>query len=175
MAHPETFGLAKGELTGKDELLDIHLDNHAGSKKPLVIFAAFKPEQDRIWKQVLAKGMTAAVMNGDVSTKRRGDIDEAFTAGTLQVIIGSPEIATVGFNWEHCDHVVFTTLDYQDDNFYQAYRRCIRGKRITALLITILEYERSLDQKVMSIIKRKSELANSVDPDREVFHLSSGK
>ena len=78
------------------------------------------------------------------------------------------------YNWDHCDRVCFTTLDYQDDTFYQAYRRCIRGVRATPLLITVLEYADSIDQKIMGIIRRKSALANRVDPTREVYDLSVG-
>ena len=173
MAHPETFGLARGEMTGKDMMLDLHLENHARDGKPLVVFAAFVAEQERILRQVRTKRMSCAILNGSVSTSARAEVDERFRAGTLQVIVGSPQVATVGYNWAHCDHIVFTTLDYGDDTFYQAYRRAIRGKRRTPLLITVLEYEDSLDQRVMRNINRKGKLANAVDGSREVFDLST--
>lgn len=52
MAHPETWDLTKGEPTGKDDLLDIHLANHANTGEPLVIYACFVPEQERIVRNV---------------------------------------------------------------------------------------------------------------------------
>ncbi len=172
MAHPETFGLAEGEVTGKDELLAIHLSNHQVSGKPGAVFARFVPEQERIFAQIQATGMTVALMNGSTPAKKRMQIDEDYVAGRIQWIVGSPPVAAVGFNWGHTDHVIFTTLNYEDADFYQAYRRFIRGKRSTPLLISVLEYESSLDQKIMQIIEKKSLLASKVD-GREVFELSA--
>ena len=168
MAHPELYKLG---ASGKDAQLDIHISNHAASGEPCAVFAAFVPEQERIARRIQDAGMTVGLLNGNTSPKKRHEIDEDFKAGKLQWIVGSPQVATVGYNWEHCGHCIFTTLDYADDAFYQAYRRFIRGIRSSPLLITILEYENSLDQRVMAIIKRKSKLASSID-GREVFDLS---
>jgi SNF2 family DNA or RNA helicase len=172
MCHPETFGLAKGEQTAKDELLQVHLDHHKITGEPLVIFAAFKPEQRRIAELVSKMGMSYALLNGDVPNPKRAEIDLAFCIGKIQVIIGSPQVAVVGYNWSHVNHIIFASLDYGDDTFYQAYRRAIRGIREIPLLITVLEYARSVEQRIMMIIKRKSSLANRVDETREVYSLS---
>lgn len=173
MCHPETFGLAKGEMTAKDELLEVHLDHHAITGERLVIFASFKAEQRRIAELVSSKGMSVALLNGDVKNNDRVQIDKDFCDGSLQVIVGSPQVATVGYNWEFLQHIIFASVDYNDDTFYQAYRRGIRGARETPLLITVLEYQNSIDQRMMKIIERKSRLANSVDGSREVYTLST--
>jgi superfamily II DNA or RNA helicase len=168
MQCPEIFGLCKGETTGKDERLMVHLSNDT----PMVIFAVFQAEQERIMKMLEAKGMKAALINGNVLTKERGEIDAAFQRGEIQVVV-SPATAGVGFNWAHVDRMVFASLDYQDSNFMQAYRRAIRGKRETPLLIYVLEYEDSIDQRIFQIIDRKAGDANRVDGTREVFNLSN--
>lgn len=173
MAHPETWCLAEGEKTGKDELLEVHLANHQRTGKPLVIYASLVPEQERIAKLVRSSGMTVGLLNGNVSGANRQEIDRLFRAGDIQVVVGSPAVATVGFNWDHCDHVVFVSVDYRADTFTQAYRRCVRGVRATPLLITVLEYENSIDQRMFSILKRKSELESRVNTDREVIDLSA--
>lgn len=174
MAHPETYGLG---TSGKDDMLKVHLADHANSGKPLIIFAAFKAEQRRIEKLVLAQKLTCGLLNSDTSGKERARIDAAFVAGNIQVLVGSPLVAAVGYNWQDAggfevEHMIFTTLDYGDDTFVQGYRRAVRGVRKSALLIDILEYEDSIDQKVFAIVKRKSALGNSVDADKEIFDLS---
>jgi SNF2 family DNA or RNA helicase len=171
MSHPETFGLTDGERTGKDELLEIHLAHHELSGEPLIMFSCFVPEQERLVKWVQERGMSVGLMNGTVSNTKRLQLDEDFRAGKVQVLVGSPAVAAVGYNWDHCNHVIFSSLSYGDDEFVQGYRRAIRGKRSTPLLITILEYEDSLDQRILDIIKRKSALAAEVDPSKEVFDL----
>jgi superfamily II DNA or RNA helicase len=173
MAHPETFGIGVGEPTGKDELLDVHLSHHAETGKPLVLFASLVPEQERLVRLVQAAGMTVGLMNGNVTGAKRSAIEKSFREGTVQVLVCSPAVADVGFNWSHVDTMIFVSLDYMDSTFFQAFRRAIRGKRATPLLIYVLEYRNSIEQRIFQIIERKSKMANSVDPNREVFSLSS--
>jgi SNF2 family DNA or RNA helicase len=180
MAHPEaiphpsglgTYDLMEGEKTGKDLLLDIHLNNHLTSGEPLIIYAQLVPEQERILRRVREAGLTGELINGNVSAKRRGEIDEEFKAGKFQVLVGSPATATVGFNWGHVNHIIFASIDYMDDTFIQAFRRAIRGKRDCPLLITLLEYEKSIDQRKFAIVQAKSLDANKVDNTYQALNL----
>ena len=173
MSCPQIHGLLVGKPTGKDELLDLHLVNHANSKTPVVVFSCFQEEQERIAELGRARGLRVAVLNGTVSGPKRIKIDEDFRAGKIDMISGSPLVASVGYNWGHNDHVVYASVDYMDSTIVQGYRRMIRGRRNKPLLITILEYRDSLDQRMMKIIETKSRLAQSVNPDKEVFSLAS--
>jgi SNF2 family DNA or RNA helicase len=172
MAHPETFGIGKGEKTGKDERLLIHLGDAKQSGEPIAIFAALIPEQERIVEIAKGLGLRVALINGNVSSSRRAAIDQAFRAGQLDCVVASPDTAGVGFNWHHLQVMVFTSLNYMDDSFVQAYRRGIRGARTNALLIYVLEYRDSIDQRIMQIIEQKSREAHLVDPTKEIFALS---
>jgi SNF2 family DNA or RNA helicase len=172
MSHPETFGIAKGEKTGKDERLIIHLADAVQSGEPIAIFAALIPEMERIVALAKSMGLRTALINGNVSSSRRAAIDQAFRAGQLDCVVASPDTAGVGFNWHHLSVMVFTSLNYMDDSFVQAYRRGIRGARTSALLIYVLEYRDSIDQRIMQIIEQKSREAHKVDPTKEIFKLS---
>ena len=172
MSHPETFGIDPTTPTGKDERLLVHLEDHKQSGKPLVIYASLVPEQERIERLVRGMGMTVGLMNGNVTGKKRDAVEEGFRKGTVQVLVCSPPIASVGYNWSHVDTMVFTSLNYLDTDFQQAIRRGIRGVRETPLMVFVLEYEDSIDQRIFEIIKRKSQLAASVDSSREVYALS---
>ena len=116
-------------------------------------------------------GLRVGLINGNVSAPKRAKIDEAFRAGQLDVVVASPDTAGIGFNWGHCDHIIFASLDYKDTAFFQAYRRCMRDKREKPLWITVLYYEELVDERVMDIIEWKSTHANKVDPTREVIKL----
>jgi hypothetical protein len=173
MEHPQSFGvpLDKIKTTGKEDRLQVHLEDHKRTGKPLVVFSAMTDQHDRLVAQCEKMGFLVGMIDGRVSSKRRADIDEQFQAGELDIVIASAATAGVGFNWGHVDHVIFISLDYMDSNFVQAYRRAIRGKRDTALLITIMEYEDSVDQKIFKIVEKKSALANAVDQTKERIHL----
>lgn len=171
-AHPEFFGLEVG-MTGKDEMLDIHLENHRNTGEPLIIFSALVPEMQRIFKLVHAKGMKVGLINGSTSMKDRVLFDEAFRAGKLQVIVASPATAGVGFNWEICNRIVYCSMDYQDSSFFQSYRRAIRGKRKTPLAIHVLCYRDSIEERILQVVERKSRLANIIDETKEIYALNS--
>lgn len=174
MGHPHTMGLLKsGELTGKDERLEIHVQDHINSGKPLIIFASLIPEQERIFELCKKWGLRCGLINSNVSPKKRGEIDVAFKKGELDCVVGSPATAAVGFNWGHVDHVIFCSIDYDNTNFAQAYKRTIREKRSCPVLITILEYEKSIDQRIFQIVDRKSRDLSKVDASYEQTTLSS--
>lgn len=165
MAHPETLGLAKGEETAKDERLRVHLAE--GVK--CLIFAALKPEQERIVRLCRDLGLRAELINSDTPGPRRARIDEMAQRGELDVIVGSGPTVAVGYNWEMFDHVIFASLDYQDTNVLQAYRRANRGGRTTTLRVTFLRYRTKVETRIFQIVTAKSQLANRVDENRPVL------
>lgn len=172
----KTIDIMHGARCGKEERLDLHFEDHSRTGKPLIIYAALKPQQYRILEMARAYGMKAEVLNGDISATKRGEIDLAFREGRLNCIIASPQVADVGFNWQFCgdqevDHMIFASLDFLDTTVLQAYRRAIRGKRGTPLRITVLLYEDSLDNRITWIIYEKSLDAHKVDPTHQVLRL----
>jgi hypothetical protein len=80
----------------------------------------------------------------------------------------------VGFNWGMLNTIIFASMDYGDDSFVQAYRRAIRGKRDKPLLIIVLEYEDSIDQRIFDIVQMKSKEANLIDETKEKIVLDEG-
>jgi len=171
MEHPQSFGppLDTITLTGKEERLLVHLANRT---KPLVIFGALTGQHRRVRQICEAEGFRVGMINGTVSEAARSRIDEDFRAGHIDIVVASPATAGIGFNWGHVDHVIFMSLDYLDSNFVQACRRAIRGRREKPLLVTVLEYEASVDQHIFAIVEKKSRMANAVDPSRLRLRLS---
>lgn len=176
MACPEIFQLMKSdELTGKDERMMIHVEDHIETGERLVIFAALIPEQERIYRHLQKKGLKVAIINGTVSGAERQRIDADFRAGRLQFIVGSAATMGVGFNWPFLRMVLFASLDYGDDTFTQAYKRGIRAKRETPLLVIVLEYRNSIDQQIFKIIERKAKDYSQVDETKPEIFLQAKK
>lgn len=172
MGHPETFGILKdGELTGKDESLIVHLEDHMARKEPFLIFSVLIPEQERIFKLCQKMGFNVGLYNSNVDTTKRDEYNQAFLDRKLDGIIGSPQTMAVGLNWPFVNHVIFASLTYQNSDFVQGYRRAIRGKRETPLRVTVLEYEKSIDQRIFQIVNRKSVNANKIDDSYQTLTL----
>jgi SNF2 family DNA or RNA helicase len=192
MEHPNHFpdlttpgefvDILKGDLPNKLEMLDLHLEDHVNTGKPLIIFSALVPQQMQVKEMLEARGMRYGFINGQAAyidgiKTTRFEVDLAFQEGHIQVVIVSPQCADVGFNWQFCgtqevDHEIFLTTDYLDTTFIQAVQRAIRGPRKTPLRVTVMEYADSIDQHILSIAYRKSLDANKVDPTRKVIQLS---
>ena len=174
MCHPHTMGLLKdNELTGKEELLAMHIDNHLASGEAFVIFPSMVPEQKRTLDFLRSRGVDARWMGGHTTGPERAQIDEDFRAGKFQALVASPLVAAFGFNWGHMAHAIFPSLNYMDDSFIQAYRRGIRGKRATPLKVTTFEYYDSIDQRLVEVNVSKSKLAHDVDNTYQTIDLTS--
>lgn len=178
MEHPQTLGapLDKIKTTGKEDRLLIHLEDVKQSGKPLIVFAALVPQIERAAELARGLGLRVGVIHGGVPTKKRFEIDEAFRAGQIDVVIASPATTAVGYNWGHVDTMVFMSLDYMDSSFVQGYRRAIRGVRGKPLLIYVLQYEDCrIEDRIFEIVEMKSAMAHAVDETKEQIKLQPEK
>lgn len=158
LACPEIFGI-KG-TNGRDEALKDHLRSYKQTGKPLIIYSALVPEQERVTALCKKLGLKVQLINGKV---KNPNIDKEFREGKYQIVVASSSVASVGFNWPHVDHIIFLSLDYADTNFTQAFKRAIRGKRKTPLLVTLLFYPGTIERRVCGIIDKKARTAHQVD------------
>lgn len=164
MACPEIFGLCQGEMTGKDERLLVHLADAKLDGGPRAIFGVFQEELERVARLCEREGFRTALHYGKTSARERAAIDIDFRNGRYDIVVGSAPTMAVGYNWEHIAQEIFLSLNYEDVDFVQARRRGNRGTRKNALRVSVLEYERSIDQRIFQIVERKSRDANLVDP-----------
>ncbi|GBU16828.1 MULTISPECIES: SNF2-related protein [Methylobacterium] len=184
MEHPNAFpdlvnpgqwvDICPGETPGKLEEFGDDCEKLTSLARPLLAYAALKPQQRQMLDVARAAGRRAEIINGDTSPKQAGEIDKAFIAGRLDTIIGSPRVADCGFNWQFCgakevQDVLFVSMDYQDTAFFQAYKRAMREARRSALRIKISTYVDSIDQHIMRLTKRKSQDAAKVERGRVVM------
>ncbi len=166
-----------GLTPGKEELLDLHLEDHINTGAPLIIYTSMIPQQENICRMLEERKLRWGRIYGGMSINQSDAVALAFEKGDIDYIVCSPQCADVGFNWQfsgnrEVDHIIFMTMDYLDTTFLQAIGRAIRGPRTLPLRISVLEYENSVDQHILRIIYDKSVEANKVDPTRPILQLS---
>lgn len=186
MEHPEQFpdprggtiDLLKGEKNGKLQRLEVHFEDHLRTGKPLIVFSAKPKQQQAIHQLATQQGLKACLLDSRTNSAERDRLDRAYQAGQYQVMVASPQIAGIGFNWQfwgpdriEVDHVINACLSYLDTDYIQSMRRAIRQKRTKPLRVTNLQYIDSLDQAIAAILRRKSIDANLVDPTREILAI----
>lgn len=162
MQHPEKHQCPEGE-EGKLEQLKNLLEDAQLAESPVIIFEVVKSAQAKWAAAAESMGLTAAVMNGDVTGEKRNWVDKNFRDGKIDVLVCSPDVAGVGFNWQHVDTIIFASLDWQDTTFIQNYRRALRGVREKVLKIFILMYRASVDGRIAQKINAKSYDRNKVE------------
>lgn len=168
--------LTKGELSGKDEQLLVHVADHQNDGTPFVYYGALQRQLERVHGLLNDRGVPTGLIHGGVPNPKRVAVDEAFRKGELQAIVASPDTAGIGFNWQfwngkEVDHCIFGSLPPMDTSLAQAEARFCRQTRGTPLRSTILGYRKSLDKRIFELVERKSGEAAAVDPTREVFQL----
>lgn len=92
------------------------------STEPFIVWCESNQESER-----LAKAIPDAVeVVGSMSPEEKEDNLEAFSLGKSRVIVTKPSIAGFGLNWQHCANVMFASLSFSYESFYQAVRRSWR-------------------------------------------------
>lgn len=152
---PESIEIKADFELGKDEALRVFLEDAVNNKKPLIIFSVFRAEQERLKNLCMEYGLRTKVLNGSTGNAERGRIDEDFRAGNIDIVIGSPEVMSVGFNWQHVDTVIFVSMNYKDSDFKQAIQRADRGTRSYPLRVVRLYYDVAVEHRLWQIIRRK--------------------
>ncbi len=73
---------------------------------------------------MLAKLIPDAVeVKGSDSIDDKEDRMNAFSEGRARVLISKPSICGFGMNWQHASRMVFASISYSYESFYQAIRR----------------------------------------------------
>ena len=162
MQNPEGLGIPEGD-EGKLEQIKNLLQDAQAENSPVLIFEFVKSAQPKWAKAAEDLGLKAAIMNGDVTGDARQWMDKNFRDGKIDVLVCSPDVAGVGFNWAHVNMIIFASLDWQDTTFIQNYRRAMRGVRDIALKIYILMYRSSIDGRIAQKINAKSRDRNLVE------------
>lgn len=168
MQVPELFGITDDNPEGKEARLRDEVELAIEEKQQLLIFDPMKSAQKK-WATILNEmGRRAEVMNGDVTGNQRMWQDKKFREGEITDLVCSPDVAGVGFNWEHVNTVIFMLLDWQDTTFIQNYRRALRGTRTQPLRILVFQYRASIDQQIAQKLNWKSENRTRVEGGTEV-------
>ena len=172
VACPHQFGILRDNvLTGKEEQLEVALKEHKTRGDKVILFCVFDEEVKRTYEVCKKWGLKAAFINGRVKASDRSKRASQFERGELDIIIGTPGTAAVGFNWACASDVIFLSTDYKDTNFSQAYKRGIRGKRAQPLRISVYSYGTKVEMHLNQVLNRKSRDAHKVDPSYEVISL----
>lgn len=154
-----------------DALADILEDYVLETGKKLVIFARFRPEIAAIEKLLQKKRIQYGSIYGDVCMEYRGKIVDDFQQNPeTQVFVAQIQTAGLGITLHAASVAVFYSLDYNYANYAQALARIHRIGQHEPVTYIHLLVENSIDDKVLSALEKKEDIARSiVDSWRDYF------
>jgi superfamily II DNA or RNA helicase len=139
----------------------------ADTSKPLIIWCVTNQEQDAIEK--LFPG--ALSVRGSDSIDVKEDRLTAFGRGDVNVLITKTSIAGFGLNWQHCDQMIFSSMTFSFEQYYQAVRRCYRfGQKSPVHVHIVYDYS---EASIQDVIARKSLAFESLTNEMANFREAS--
>lgn len=156
LSTPEKLGLKIG-FNGKLDMVKTHLLTSKEEDERTLIFSCFIDEQEKIKELCDSIGVRAEIMNGSVSSQKRGEIASKFEKHEIDVIIGSENVLSTGFNFEFIKEILLVSLSYDNSDLTQSVGRGNRGTRTRPLLVYVIGYNTRIERRILQIITRKNQ------------------
>lgn len=164
-----------GSLFGFTELsaTNIHADKRATLSERIAKTAelADTNEPAIIWCESNDESSALAkIIPDSVEVRGSDDADDkeykldAFSRGEVKRIVTKPSIAGFGLNWQHCAHVIFASLSFSYESFYQAIRRSWRfgQTRPVHVDVVIAESEQGIWRTIRDKMESHEEMKSAM-------------
>ncbi len=144
-------------------LLDM-LEQYEEQEEPVVVFSAHRA----VVEQLQHRDGWAVIMGG-VKPEERTRIEEDFQAGKLKGVACTIAAGGVAITLTRSHNAIFTDLEWTPALNAQAEDRICRIGQKTACVISILQAEHELDERITELLMRKQQLISAtVDEARTV-------
>lgn len=153
-----------------DALSDIVEDYVLGEGRKLVIFARFLPEVAAIGELLRSKGIRYGRITGEVPLQERGEIVEDFqTNPETMCFVAQLQTAGLGITLHAASTAVFYSVGYNLADYQQALARIHRKGQTQPCTYILLQAERTVDQKIMEALDKKSDIARRIVDDWQQY------
>lgn len=153
-----------------DALEDIVDDYVLAEQKKLVIFARFLPEIDAICNMLSQKNVRFGRIIGEVPLEERGRVVDDFQNNPkTMVFVAQLQTAGLGITLHAASTAVFYSVGYNLADYQQALARIHRKGQRHPCTYILLQAERSVDQKIMAALEKKSDIAKRICDDWQQY------
>ncbi len=139
-----------------------------------VVWCALNDEGDKL-NRLIPDAQQVSGKDDDAAKEAKF---EAFSNGSLRILITKPKIGAWGLNWQHCNHVTFFP-SHSYEQYYQAVRRCWRFGQERAVKVDIVATEgevvvqENLQRKAKQAAEMFTSLVAHMNDSKEVERLFS--
>ena len=120
------------------------------SNKPWIVWCESNQESDLLKKAI----PDAVEVKGSDKPDTKEERLVGFSQGKYRVLISKSSICGFGMNWQHCRNMVFASISYSYEKFYQAVRRSWRFGQDQQVNVHVVIADAELP--VWRVIEKKS-------------------
>lgn len=112
-------------------------------------------------------------VKGSDSIERKEEMLDGFSQGKIRNMITKPSLAGFGLNWQHCNHVIFASVSYSYEQFYQAVRRSWRFGQKREVTADVVMSEAEVP--IWNAVLRKGQSHSHMKTKMRNIHLINGE
>ena len=137
--------------------------------KPVVVFTAFRPDNDLVYEGLIEEGYDVVQVNGSTKKKHRPQIWRDFQRGMYDVAVVQTRTGGVGVDlWKANNAIVYSmTHSYRD--WDQALARLSAKGKMWPTEFFVLCSENSIDEDLFSLV-----VVKKLNTERTLKHLKKG-
>lgn len=119
------------------------------TNKPFIIWCHRNDEAQKLHALI----SDSVEVSGSDSIQSKEKKINAFSDGSVRVMITKPKVAGFGLNWQHCSEMAFVGLNDSFEQLYQAVRRCYRFGQNEVVKVHMISAD--LEGATLENLKRK--------------------
>ena len=119
----------------------------------VIVFALYKLEAAQLAQWLVARGLAAVALHGDMNMRARGEALRAFRSGRAQVLVAT-DVAARGLDVKHVRAVINTSLGMSIENYVHRCGRCGRAGATGVATTFVVDGDEPLVAPLVALLER---------------------
>ena len=145
------------ERVGQQGVAAIDIGDAGGdeddNRPRVIVFALYKLEARQLADLLVAKGLPAVALHGDMPQKARSEAMAAFRSGEARILVAT-DVAARGLDVRHVTAVINTSLGMSLENYVHRVGRCGRAGATGTATTFLVDGDEALVPSLVALLER---------------------
>lgn len=140
------------------------LDEINPFENQVMVAGAFRRELENLKKEMDKREIYSTILYGGLTDTRRREVIKGFQEGAYHVLLVHPQAMAHGLTFVNCSNVIWHSLPWSYEEFYQLNQRIHRIGQKSACTYHLLcsSVTRSIDEQIINVLLSRRDLSNDV-------------
>lgn len=149
----------------KLDMLDQLVNEEIDSQDKIIIYGQYQAEIEQLVSRYKDQG-TVSVYGGNSSTTNLANIKTFINDPAVRIIVLHPKSAGHGITLTCSHYMIFASIDYSYESYYQSVKRIERASQKHAMFVYALLAKNSIDEAMWLVLSQKGDSqAELIDQD----------